>query len=96
MLNEIFKKIFEMMKPFQDIIIFYLGWIVLHYIASHLYCMICTPLTFFGFILSPFQSSSPLCIGLRWIINEAGNLIFKMWYIFGAWLAAKLLMYKPK
>ena len=65
MLNEIFKKTFEMMKPFQDIIIFYLGWIVLHYMASHLYCMICTPLTFFGFILSPFQSSSPTPVPSR-------------------------------
>jgi hypothetical protein len=92
----LFDKSLEYLLTFKIPILFYLGWIIIHYIASHLYCYICTPYSLYGFLISPFQSSSPLCIGLRWIINEAGTIISKMWYIFGAWLSAKLYFYKSE
>ncbi len=98
--NEILKSIKQIfingIQLYSKIIVFYVGWIILHYVSSHLYTYICTPLTFIGFILSPIQLSSPICIGLRWIIYEAGNLLFKMWHLLGAWIMTKILFYKSE
>ena len=40
--------------------IIYFIWIVLHYIASHLYTRMCTHFSFIGFISSPFLVPAPL------------------------------------
>lgn len=70
----------------------YLLWIVLHYIASHLYVNFCVPKTFFGFILSPFMTATPHCQGLRWIVFNSANMINNMWIILGTWICSTLLI----
>jgi len=70
----------------------YLLWILLHYIASHLYVKFCVPCTLFGFIMSPFMTATPHCQGLRWIVYNAANMINNMWIIFGAWICSTLLI----
>ena len=99
-LYEIVKNVFDtsiqflLSKEFQRAILFYFGWILLHYICSNLYVYICTPLTFMGFVFSPFYASAPQCIGLRWVINEAGNIIYHMWYAIGGWIALRIITNK--
>jgi hypothetical protein len=70
----------------------YLLWILLHYVASHLYIKFCVPCTLFGFIMSPFMTATPHCQGLRWIVYNAANMINNMWIIFGAWICSTLLI----
>ena len=45
----------------------YLMWITLHYVTSHLYVRLCVPLTWLGFMLSPFTAVSPHCQGFVWV-----------------------------
>jgi hypothetical protein len=66
----------------------YLMWIALHYVASHLYVRLCVPLTWLGFILSPFTAVSPHCQGLRWVLYNAGLTISNMWLVFGTWIVS--------
>lgn len=66
----------------------YLMWITLHYVASHLYVRLCVPLTWLGFILSPFTAVSPHCQGLRWVLYNAGLTISNMWLVFGTWIVS--------
>ncbi len=68
----------------------YAGWVIAHYIASHLYVKLCVPATLIGFITSPFTATSTQCVGLRWIINTGGNNICMMWVVFGIWIAEKI------
>jgi hypothetical protein len=75
-----------------DLVGIYLLWIVLHYVASHLYGQWCVPLTVMGFILSPFLAPAPHCQALRWIINTGGNNINAMWVILGTWFARKVII----
>jgi len=70
----------------------YLLWVVLHYVASHLYIKFCVPGTFIGFIISPFMTATPHCQGLRWLIYNAANIINNMWIMSGAWLCSTLLI----
>jgi putative effector of murein hydrolase LrgA (UPF0299 family) len=70
----------------------YLLWICLHYIASHLYVKFCVPSTIIGFIMSPFMTATPHCLGLRWIVYNAANMINNMWLIFGAWICSTILI----
>ncbi len=70
----------------------YLLWILLHYVASHLYIKFCVPCSLFGFIMSPFMTATPHCQGLRWIVYNAANMINNMWIIFGAWICSTLLI----
>jgi len=70
----------------------YLLWIVLHYIAAHLYVKLCVPTTIIGFLISPFMVSTPHCLGLRWIVYNAANIITNMWVLMGAWICSTLLI----
>lgn len=70
----------------------YLLWIVLHYIAAHLYVKLCVPNTIIGFIISPFMIATPHCQGLRWIVYNAANIINNMWILMGTWICSKLLI----
>ena len=69
----------------------YLGWICLHYFASHLYVKLCVPSTVMGFLLSPFMTSTPHCQGLRWIVYNAANIINNMWILCGTWVCSTIL-----
>lgn len=82
-----FKKIYKM---FTDYISIYVLWIIIHYISSHLYVKFCTPNTFYGFLLSPFLTSTPYCKGLSWIIYNGNNNITTMWLSLGSWITCKL------
>jgi len=72
----------------------YLIWIILHYISCHLYVYFCVPNTIIGFLMSPFMTATPHCLGLRWIIYNAANMINNMWLILGTWVCSTLLIIK--
>jgi hypothetical protein len=73
----------------------YLMWVVLHYLASHLYVYFCAPNTFVGFIYSPFIIAAPHCRALRWVIFNGAISIDNMWLVFGTWICSKLLIPRP-
>lgn len=64
----------------------YVGWILLHFGASHLYIHLCVPNTFQGLIYSPFYAPAPHCTALRWVIHTGGNTISTMWILAGLFL----------
>jgi hypothetical protein len=70
----------------------YLLWIVLHYMAAHLYVKLCVPNTIIGFLISPFMIATPHCVGLRWIIYNAATIINNMWCLMGSWICSTLLI----
>ena len=70
---------------------YYIMWILLHYVATHLYPMYCVPLTVMGFILSPFMASAPHCIAIRWLITEGSNVIVTMWVVLGTYAVQRML-----
>jgi hypothetical protein len=63
----------------------YIGWVVIHYTASHFYIHWCVPATVLGFIMSPFVVPAPHCQALRWAIHNGGNSIVAMWVLLGIW-----------
>ena len=69
----------------------YIIWIILHYVASHLYIKLCVPNTIIGFLMSPFMTATPHCQGLRWLIYNAAIMINNMWVLLGAWICSTLL-----
>ena len=68
----------------------YVTWIIIHYVATHLYARLCTPLTLYGFIISPFITAIPYCQGLRWAIYNCGLTISNMWVLLGAWISTNI------
>jgi hypothetical protein len=84
--------IYKICKIIINICGIYLLWIVLHFVASHLYIKWCVPSTIIGFLMSPFMTATPHCQGLRWIVYNAANMINNMWLIFGAWICSTLLI----
>lgn len=74
----------------------YLLWVLLHYIASHLYINCCVPNTIYGFIMSPFMVPAPHCQGLRWIVYNGSNIITNMWVVLGTWFCSVLVINKKK
>ena len=73
-------------KLFLSVFGLYISWIVLHYVAAHLYVRLCVQATIMGFILSPFLVPSPHCQALRWAIYNGGNSIIAMWAFIGIWV----------
>jgi len=70
----------------------YLMWILLHYFASQLYVKLCTPSSVFGFIMSPFLTTTPYCQGLRWVIYNGAIMINNMWIFLATWLCANVFI----
>ena len=94
MINYYLKIVYNFFKPIYLLILFYVGWIFLHYFSAQLYISYCTPQTIWGFIASPFLSVAPHCNGLRWIIYESGTILYCMWTSLAAWIVTNLLTYK--
>jgi len=74
------------MNRLSIVTLVYLGWIVGHYVASHLNVYLCVPATWTGFFMSPFNASTPQCIAIRWMIYKGGNNIVMMWILIGLWV----------
>jgi hypothetical protein len=72
-------------KSFFAVFGLYIGWVVIHYAASHFYIHWCVPATVLGFIMSPFVVPAPHCQALRWAIYNGGNSIVAMWVLLGIW-----------
>jgi hypothetical protein len=68
------------------IAILYGMWIMAHFIASHLYTKWCVPLTWSGFLMSPFVAPMPHCQAARWVISTGGDIMVHMWVLLGVWI----------
>ena len=67
----------------------YAGWALVHYAAAHAYARICTPGSVYGFIASPFVTTTPPCSALRWAIAAGADAIGGMWAAAGSLLLLK-------
>jgi hypothetical protein len=94
-IKSILNIIYKLIKSFLKISCMYFVWIIMHYFASHLYTKLCVPNNFYGFLVSPFLTSTPHCQGLRWIVYNAANTINTMWILIGTWLCSKIMFYSP-
>jgi hypothetical protein len=72
----------------------YIAWIGIHYAASHMYVEFCVPQSVWGFLLSPFLTSTTYCSALRWAIQNGANEIQSMWLLLGTWISLRLLFQK--
>jgi hypothetical protein len=61
------------------ILLFIVGWVSVHYLASHAYVLWCLPRTFSGYSMSLFMIPSPHCSSLRWLINVTGDRVLLVW-----------------
>ena len=66
--------------------ILYSIWITAHYVAAHVYPIMCAPLTLTGFIMSMFMVATPQCVALRWVIYTGAAAINNMWIMIGCWV----------
>ena len=73
-----------------SIVYVYGAWILMHYASSNVYVLYCTPLSYHGFLTSPFTATLPHCQALRWIIYNSGDNITNMWVLLGAWLLLQI------
>ena len=76
------------------IAILYGLWIMAHFIASHLYTKWCVPLTWSGFLMSPFVAPMPHCQAARWVISTGGDIMVHMWVLVGVWLISYIPLAK--
>ena len=88
----VFRNFVQKIKPAINLFGIYVAWISLHYFAAHLYTTFCVPLTYIGFITSPFVVPTPHCQAFRWVISNGSTHINAMWMAFGTWWVRKLWM----
>lgn len=65
----------------------YIGWIMIHYLAAHAYSTYCVNWSWYGFIASPFLSTTPVCRGISWVIYEGSNTMAHLWVMVGTTLS---------
>lgn len=94
MLSVYFNQLLKVAIQIKSLVIFYFAWIAIHYICSQLYIYYCVPYTWYGIFASPFLSLTPHCNAFRWIIYEAGNVLYGMWIAIGSWTVANVLTHK--
>lgn len=69
---------------------FYVFWMFLHYVTTHVYSYMCTPMSVLGFFTSPLLAISPVCRSIDWMRTISIYTIENMWYLFGLWFSAKM------
>lgn len=85
-------RVYTNCKFILDVIGIYLIWILLHYLSAHLYTNYCVPLTYVGFLSSPFIVPTPHCQAFRWLITNGSTHIMAMWVTVGSWLIKCVLV----
>ena len=85
-------KVYTNCKFILDVIGIYFVWILLHYLSAHLYTNYCVPLTYVGFLSSPFIVPTPHCQAFRWLITNGSTHIMAMWVTVGSWLIKCVLV----
>ncbi len=80
----------ELYKP----IIVYWAWASMHYLAVHAYSYYCTNWSIWGYITSPFVTTSPLCKGLNWFIYESSNTLSNIFVLVGTTASLYLMKFK--
>ena len=73
-------------KALGTVCIFYTSWIIVHYIASHLYVYYCVPWSPLGIVWSPLIISAPHCTAMRWCVQNGAAITNGMWLALGAFL----------
>ena len=86
--------LFNFLSKIKSLIIFYFSWIAIHYLCSQLYVYYCVPYAWHGIFASQFLSLTHRCNAFHMIIYEAGNVLYGMWIVLGAWTVANLLTQK--
>lgn len=94
MIAKCFNYIMDIIVRARHIVLFYLGWVFIHYLCSQLYIYFCAPFTLYGLIMSPFLIMTPHCNAFRWVIYEAGKVLYGMWIAIGSWTIANILTLK--
>ena len=69
----------------------YILWILLHFVASHIYIDHCVGNYWKDIFVSVFYVSSPYCQGVSWVIYNGSRQIAYIWVIFGTYLSTQLL-----
>lgn len=72
----------------------YVIWILVHYIAAHLYVRLCVSATIMGFLISPFLVPAPHCQALRWAVSNGACNINAMWVILSTWIVSKIVPFR--
>ena len=71
----------------------YILWILLHFIASHVYIDHCVGSSWKDIFISVFYVSSPYCQGVSWLIYNGSRQIACIWVIFGTYFSTQLLQH---
>jgi hypothetical protein len=79
---------------FKTSIVFYVTWITIHHISTHLYAYFCVGNDIYSILLSPFITVTPFCQGLNWAIYNGSIQISSMWLSLGTWLSILILFKK--
>lgn len=80
-------------------IVFYFGICISHHACSVLYVKLCTPMSFYGLLSSPFMAMTPHCSALAWGAQTSRSHLLNMWVIagnFGVSLFASFVLFATK
>ena len=69
----------------------YTIWVILHYIAAHLYVKHCAQSGLIGFFTSTFHTTTCYCQGLSWLIYTGSRQVLAMWITIGTFFSQRIL-----
>ena len=86
MLKEQAQGTITMYKTIIRTCVIYAFWFILYYTSTHLYTHLCTNLSIYGFLTSPFMTQAPHCRALRWAMLNGVDVIDTMWIFIGSFI----------
>ena len=90
MIYKFYNRLSPLSKSIFHSILVYVSWILVHYMASHMYIYFCVPKGIYGIFASFVLSPSMHCHALRWAIYNGGIHISLIWILLGS-VVVKLL-----
>ena len=64
--------------------LFYISWVIVHFISAQLYSHHCAYFSWKGFLISPLMAVTPYCQGIEWMLRNSIEIIKNMWILIGS------------
>lgn len=69
----------------------YVIWSLVHLLSANLYTYYCANLSFYGYIISLFNTMTPHCSALHYFVSTGKDIVVLMWKTLGTWFITNVV-----
>ena len=69
----------------------YVIWSLVHLFSANLYTYYCANMSVYGYVVSLFNTMSPHCNALHYLVTTGKDIVVLLWKTIGTWFISKVV-----